>query len=335
MKTQVLHVDRTRPEPDIIAAAAAVLRRGGLVAFPTETVYGLGANALAATAVAGIFAAKGRPGHNPIIVHVADAAGARRLTTDWPDAAERLTQHFWPGPLTLVLPRQPQVPDVVTAGGPTVAVRAPAHPVARALIAAADLPVAAPSANLSARVSATRGEHVLAGLEGRIDLLLDGGPTPGGIESTVLDLSRPRPRLLRPGLVSAAEIEEVIGPIERSGTAAEGPLPSPGMLARHYAPRAALECLPPEEAIRHARALAEQGLRVGLVALGAVADGDNPYLLPVGMPGNATAYARRLYDTLHKLDAAAVDRIVVALPPDTEEWQAIHDRLRRASTRDP
>lgn len=335
MKTQVLRVDRTRPEPDIIAAAAAVLRRGGLVAFPTETVYGLGANALDATAVAGIFAAKGRPGHNPIIVHVADAAGARRLTTVWPEAAERLTQHFWPGPLTLVLPRQALVPDAVTAGGPTVAVRAPAHPVARALIAAADQPVAAPSANLSARVSATRAEHVLAGLEGRIDLLLDGGPTPGGIESTVLDLSRPRPRLLRPGLVTAAEIEEMIGPIERLGTVAEeGPMPSPGMLARHYAPRAVLECLQAEEAIGHAQALAAKGLRVGLVALGAVADGDNPFLMPVAMPGNATAYARRLYDTLHTLDAAAVDHIVVALPPDTEEWQAIHDRLRRASTRE-
>src|SRR5437660_12869477 len=176
-------------EPAAIAEAAAVLRRGGLVAFPTETVYGLGGNALDPAAVARIFAAKGRPATNPVIVHVADAAGVPLVAAAWPDPAARLAARFWPGPLTLVLPRRPEVPDVVTAAGPTVAVRVPAHPVARALLRAAGVPVAAPSANRSSELSPTTAEHVLRGLGGRIDLILDAGPCPGGIESTVLDLT--------------------------------------------------------------------------------------------------------------------------------------------------
>src|SRR5579864_4916197 len=196
MPCTVLTVDPQAPDAAAIAEAAALLRAGGLVAFPTETVYGLAANALSADAVSRIFAAKGRPAGNPVIVHVADAAGARALVDDWPAAAERLAERFWPGPLTLVLPRSRQVPDLVTAGGSTVGVRVPAHPVALALLHACGLPLAAPSANRSTRLSPTRAAHVLGDLGDRIDLLLDGGATPGGLESTVLDLTAAPPRLL-------------------------------------------------------------------------------------------------------------------------------------------
>ncbi|HTU92605.1 MAG TPA: L-threonylcarbamoyladenylate synthase, partial [Gemmataceae bacterium] len=249
MKTDVVAVDPAVPKAEALAEAARVLRGGGLVAFPTETVYGLGANALDASAVARIFAAKGRPANNPLIVHVANAGEARNVVADWPASAALLAEYFWPGPLTLVLPKRDTVPDVVTAGGPTVAVRVPAHPVAQALSRAADLPIAAPSANRSTELSPTRAEHVLRGLDGRIEMLLDGGPTSGGIESTVLDLTATPPRLLRPGLIGVAEIEAVIGSLARvcSLTVAvqnsPQPLPSPGMMPRHYAPRTPLECV--------------------------------------------------------------------------------------------
>ncbi len=194
MRTEVLAVDAHVPQSDRIARAAAVLRGGGLVAFPTETVYGLGALALDAAAVGRIFAAKGRPANNPVIVHIADLKQIEQVAAEWPDAAERLARRFWPGPLTLVVPRNADVPDATTAGGPTVAVRVPAHPVALALLRAVGAPVAAPSANRSAELSPTLAEHVLRGLDGRIDLVLDGGPTAGGIESTVLDMTTSPPR---------------------------------------------------------------------------------------------------------------------------------------------
>lgn len=332
--TQVFRIDSLTPQADVIARAADVLRRGGLVAFPTETVYGLGANALDAAAVLRIFVAKGRPADNPLIVHVAGAVDARPLVADWPEAADRLAARFWPGPLTLVLPRSAQIPDVVTAGGPTVAVRSPAHPVARALIAATGLPVAAPSANPSARVSATRAEHVLAGLGGRIDLILDGGPTPGGIESTVLDLTGTPPRVLRPGLVTPADIEHVIGLVLRppaQTSAVSGPQRSPGMLGRHYAPRVPLDCVSEEQAGGCVAAWHAQGRRVGWLTF-APPDAGTADVLMLQMPADPAAYGARLYDALHALDAAGVDRIVVSLPPDTEEWLAIRDRLRRAAS---
>ena len=334
MKTLVLPIDPAAPQAGVIDQAATVLRGGGLVAFPTETVYGLGANALDPAAVGCIFAAKGRPATNPVIVHVADAAGAPAVAACWPDAAARLAERFWPGPLTLVLPRRPEVPDVVTAAGPTVAVRVPAHPVARALIRAAAVPVAAPSANRSTRLSPTRAEHVLAGLDGRIDLVLDGGPTPGGLESTVLDLATTPPRLLRPGLVSPSEIEEVVGAILRPGEVRVGesePLRSPGMLPRHYAPRAVLEC-PTGGAQERAEELCRQGLRVGWLTWREEGD-DRPGLTRVVMPRTPQRYAAQLYAVLHALDAAGVDRIVAEMPPEAEEWQAVRDRLRRAAVR--
>ena len=325
-------MDPVKPDPAVVAEAASVLRGGGLVAFPTETVYGLGANALDASAVARIFAAKGRPAHNPLIVHVAEAIEARWVAVDWPDAAARLAERFWPGPLTLVLPKQPTVPDVVTAGGPTVAVRMPAHPVARALIQAAGVPLAAPSANRSTELSPTRAEHVLRGLAGRIDMLLDAGPTAGGIESTVLDLTSSPPRLLRPGLIGLAELASVIGPVSHvapSRAPAES-LPSPGMLPRHYAPRTPLECIETGGAER-ITALLREGKRLGWVPFGDA--GPTPAGVRLGvLPTDPAAYAAGLYAVLHELDAAGLDCILVTLPPDSEDWLAVRDRLRRAAS---
>jgi L-threonylcarbamoyladenylate synthase len=329
MTTEVLRVNAQSPEPEAIFRAAQVLLQGGLVAFPTETVYGLGASAVDPAACSRIFEAKGRPPSNPVIVHVAGAEEARRVVAEWPDSADHLAARFWPGPLTLVLPKHPSVPDVVTAGGPTVAVRVPGHPVALALLRAARIAVAAPSANLSGMLSPTRAEHVLHDLAGRIDMVLDAGPTPGGVESTVLDLSRTPPRLLRPGLVTPAEVEAVIGPIERGATAAPGsPLLSPGMLPSHYAPRTPLECTTdPGRAI----GLAGHGLRVGLIGFSRENILMRSEVETIVMPPDPAGYAALLYDALHRLDAAGVDRIVVELPPDTEEWLAVRDRLLRAA----
>lgn len=238
--------DPAADEP-VIRRAAEVLRRGGLVAFPTETVYGLGADAFNAAAVRRIFAAKGRPADNPLIVHIASPDGITpELVSEWPPAAAALARAFWPGPLTLVVRAGHRVPAVVTAGLPTVAVRCPAHDVARALIEASGRPVAAPSANRSGRPSATRAEDVWEDLAGRIDVLLDAGPAPVGVESTVVDVSGPRPRLLRPGGVPLEDLEAVLGePVEGATDLAPGePPPSPGMKYRHYAPRAPLELVP-------------------------------------------------------------------------------------------
>jgi L-threonylcarbamoyladenylate synthase len=331
MRTIVHTIDPVKPDPALLAAAAAVLRGGGLVAFPTETVYGLGANALDASAVTRIFTAKGRPSHNPLIVHIAEAVEARRVAADWPESAALLADHFWPGPLTLVLSKQAVVPDVVTAGGPTVAVRMPAHPVARALIRAAGMPLAAPSANRSTELSPTRAEHVLRGLDGRIDLLLDAGPTSGGIESTVLDLTSSPPRLRRPGLIGLAELAAVIGRVSHAATDREAKesLPSPGMLPRHYAPRTSLECIETGDGERIA-ALLRAGKRVGWVPFGEA--GPTPMGVRMGvLPTDPVAYAAGLYAVLHELDAAGLDRIIVSLPPDTEDWLAVRDRLRRAA----
>ncbi|HVX61841.1 MAG TPA: L-threonylcarbamoyladenylate synthase, partial [Pirellulales bacterium] len=319
MNTEVLKLDPARPAPDVIARAAAVLRAGGLVAFPTETVYGLGANALDATATSQIFVAKGRPSHNPLIVHLADANEIDQLAAGWPEAAARLAARFWPGPLTLVLPKRPAVPDVVTAGGPTVAVRIPAHPVAQALLKAARVPIAAPSANASNHISATRAEHVLKGLGGRIPLILDGGPTAGGLESTVLDVTCNPPRLLRPGLVSPSEIEAVIGKIAvgpassceqdpldaESEDAAKAVVRSPGMLARHYAPSVPLECIPAEDLAR-LEALRREHRRIGWLCFGPAPAGACGLSI-IEMPTQPDGYAAHLYAALHSLESAGVE----------------------------
>lgn len=330
MKTRVLQVDPQRPAESAIAEASEVITAGGLVAFPTETVYGLGANALSEAAVAKIFEAKGRPPRNPIIVHVADEQGAQDLVAAWPESAQRLAQQFWPGPLTLVLPKQSAVPDNVTAGGTTVGVRVPSHPVALQLLKTCTLPIAAPSANRSSRVSPTRAEHVLASLEGRIELILDAGPTPGGIESTVVDLSAEPPRILRPGLINRREIEAVLEQpnVAPTATQAQGEvLKSPGQLSRHYAPSAKVELVAAPGRGRVAELAAEQS--VGWLSFGPV-EPVGGALLQV-MPTDAAAYSADLYAALYAMDAADVDVIVVDLPPERQEWEAVHDRLRRAA----
>lgn len=334
MRCDVLSVDPRQPQPEVIARAAEVLRGGGLVAFPTETVYGLGANALDTAAVRRIFAAKGRPATNPLIVHVLDAQAARALAAEWPAAAATLAARFWPGPLTLVLAKRPIVPEATTGGGLSVALRSPSHPVARALIAAAGVPLAAPSANRSQAISATTAAHVRRSLGQRVDLILDGGPTPGGLESTVLDIRRDPPRLLRPGLLAAAELEAVLGaPLAAPADPVEAsqPLPSPGLLSRHYAPSVPLECVEGSGQQR-VRELAAAGTRVGWLTCGQP-PGPQPSggVVVAALPGDVAGYAARLYAALHELEEAQVERIVVALPPATAPWAAIHDRLRRAS----
>lgn len=333
MSTKVLPISAAAPESDVIAHAAGVLHSGGLVAFPTETVYGLGAVALNPTAVARIFTAKGRPAGNPLIVHVATATDAERLVADWPEAAARLAERFWPGPLTLVLPKSRAVPDIVTAGGPTVAVRVPAHPVALALLRSIGLPIAAPSANRSTCLSPTRAEHVLRDLDGHIQLVLDAGPTSGGLESTVLDLTTMPPRLLRPGLVAPGEIEAVIGTITRAAqetTEEQEKLPSPGMMARHYTPRAPLETVS-DDGWGRVKSLCRSGQMVGWLTFAPPAKHNLNGLIWIVMPHDPSAYAARLYAVLHGLDDRGVERIVVSLPPAKEEWLAVRDRLHRAA----
>jgi L-threonylcarbamoyladenylate synthase len=309
-----------------IRRAAELIRRGMLVAFPTETVYGLGANALDSAAVGRIFQAKGRPSTSPLIVHVDSVEMARGLVANWPDEAEILARRFWPGPLTLVLPKLAVVPDVVTAGLPTVGIRMPAHAIALALIREAGVPVAAPSANRFTGLSPVTAAQVRDALGDRVDCILDGGTTVVGIESTVLTLAASPPRLLRPGGVSRAEIEALIGPVELAGRVENGENvshQSPGMHRRHYSPVTPLV----------------------LVAKGArLPEGRGVYLWrefpskaekTIQMPGDPAGYAAVLYDTLHREDAAGWDWIAVEEPPGAPEWAAVADRLWRAAASRP
>lgn len=323
--------------------AAAILRAGGLVAFPTETVYGLGANALDATAVAGIFRAKRRPASDPLIVHLADASGLELVAR--PDGrALRLADAFWPGPLTLVLPRQAVVPPVVTAGRESVAVRVPSHAVAHALLLAASVPVAAPSANLFGRPSPTRAEHVLDDLRGRIDAVVDAGPTTIGLESTIVDLAGAEPRLLRPGGLPAEAIEAALGrallPPPAPGDVAHAQ-PSPGLLPSHYAPRTPLVLITGSDArqrlVEEVRAAAAQR-RVGVVLLAE----DRPMLrdpqlttIEIGSEADPVALAQHLFDALRTLDQAGLDVLYARElgDPTVGLGRALADRLRRAANR--
>jgi L-threonylcarbamoyladenylate synthase len=328
--------------------AADRLREGGLVAIPTETVYGLAADALDDEAVRGIFRAKGRPAGNPLIVHVADVAMARSLAAEWPEAAERIAARLWPGPVTVVVPRNDRVPDAVTAGGPTVAIRCPAHRLTRRLIEKAGRPLAAPSANRSEAVSPTTAHHVLESLGGRIDLILDGGPCPRGIESTVVDCTVSPPRILRPGPVDRPAVEAAVGravdpgpppavmppgpgPADDDGSAA---VRSPGMQRRHYAPVTPLEVA--ADPAGRVASLARQGKRVAWITISddrerllAVAAAGDVVVVP--MPETAELFARQLYATLHAIDRRGCDAIVVDTLPHTEAWHAVRDRLTRAS----
>jgi L-threonylcarbamoyladenylate synthase len=307
---------------DQMRRAAELIRAGRLVAFPTETVYGLGANALDAQAVARIFAAKGRPATSPLIVHVASIEMARELASEWPATAEALARRYWPGPLTLVLRKQPQVPDIVTAGLGTVGLRMPSHPIALELIRQSGLPIAAPSANPFSRISPTTAAHVREGLGDAVDLILDGGPTEVGIESTVLSLAG-TPTLLRPGMISQQAIEEWIGPVKVTAVAGEGSHPAPGMHRRHYSPRTPLVLV-------RCGHVPEQGRGVYLGFAGQPA-GLAPRMIL--MPLDAAKYAATLYKMLHQLDQDGLDWIAVELPPDEPEWAGIADRLRRAAAK--
>lgn len=290
--------------------AAELIRAGGIVAFPTETVYGLGANALDAAAVARIFAVKGRPRQSPLIVHVDSADMARGLVIDWPEAAETLSRRYWPGPLTLVLRKAPLIPDIVTADLATVGLRVPSHPLALALIRAAGVPIAAPSANLFTEISPTSADHVRKSLGGAVDLVLDGGLSSIGIESTVLSLAGPEPVLLRHGVIPLPEIESLIGTV-RVGEPGSGAHASPGMHPQHYRPRTPL---------------------LLLADLSATPPGHGAWLrLGREMPAEPAAYAAALYAALHRLDEQSLDWIAVERPPDTPEWAGVLDRLTRAS----
>jgi L-threonylcarbamoyladenylate synthase len=306
--------------------AARLLRAGRLVAFPTETVYGLGANALDAEAVARIYAVKRRPATSPLIVHIASIEMAQSLVANWPEIADRLARRFWPGPLTLVLEKQlerpPVIPPIVTAGLPTVGLRMPAHPIALALIRAAGVPLAAPSANRFTEVSPTTADHVRLSLGSDIDYILDGGPCSIGIESTVLSLVDPRPILLRPGGISRTELEAIVGPVASASEIRAGAHPSPGMHPRHYSPRTPLLLVKDGK-------LPDQGQGIYLQHQHLPSRAS---VQTIQMPAAAPDYAAALYEILHQADAGNYNWIVVDLPPDTPEWEAVHDRLRRGAS---
>lgn len=306
-----------------------MLKSGGLVAFPTETVYGLGADATNPTAVAKIFAAKGRPGTNPLIVHIADSSVARRYATHWTDTATKLAARFWPGPLTLVLPKSPDIVDAVTAGRGTVGLRVPDHPLALGLLRAFDGPVAAPSANKSNRISPTAAQHVRDELGDSVDLILDGGPCKVGIESTVLDLSGDSPMILRLGGVSRQQIEAVIGPVGLlQQVASEESAKSPGQLPVHYSPRTAAWRFDraTERKIQTERASPSIGI-IRVSSTEAVHSGG----ATIALSCNPEIYARDLYCALRELDSMGLTAIYIEMPPDQPEWAAVRDRILRAT----
>ncbi len=338
MAARVLKVDAVHPEAGAIAEAARVLLAGGLVAFPTETVYGLGARALDAAAVARVFAAKGRPPGHPLIAHVEGEGAARELAARWDARASAFARAFWPGPLTLVVPRGARVPDAVTGGADSVAIRAPAHPVALALLRAVGGPLAAPSANRYQTLSPTTAAHVVKSLGDAVDLVLDGGACAAGIESTVLDVRAAPPRVLRPGALDLARLRAVdASVVYEAGVVAEGPAhASPGMDARHYAPRARVVVVDGRAATL-ARAAAEErsGATAGVVVRGAAPTSVEAAALGARVLARALAddperYGRELFATLHAMDDAGCKTIVVEAPPVAEGWWAVSDRLRRA-----
>ena len=312
-----------------IEQAAQRLQTGELVAFPTETVYGLGANATDAKAVARIYARKGRPAFNPLIVHVADIEGVKRIAV-WNERAQKLAEHFWPGPLTLVLPSRGAVCEAVSAGLPSVAVRVPAHPVALELLRQSGLALAAPSANRSQQLSPTRASHVASSLGAEV-WILDGGACEIGLESTVLDLSGQTPQVLRPGALGARELQPILGEVlapNQTSADDQTPRTSPGQMARHYAPRAAVRLFSHlTDAHFHAVMLGD-GKKLGVLAL-------EPTTLvahEIVMPHDPLGYGRELYAALHELDEAGVELILIEEVPDVVSWQAVRDRLKRATT---
>ena len=319
------------PSEQDIGKAAEILRAGGLVAFPTETVYGLGADASNPSAVKKIFAAKGRPADHPVIVHIADMSELKHWAAEVPRAAWLLAEKFWPGPLTMVLKRSPHVNDLISGGQNTIGLRVPGHPVAQQLLKAFGGGIAAPSANKFGRLSPTTAEHVREELGNAVDIVLDGGPCEVGIESTIVDLTREPPAILRPGRVNAQHIADAL--LVPLGEPAVDRPRVPGSLASHYAPRAPLKIVHPDEIESYVRrqvvpppvaVLARRGRpRDSKVALWQVA------------PETPEDYARLLYATLRRLDAAGCRLIVVEALPQLPEWTAVRDRLDRAATPEP
>ena len=350
MTTRVLTVDPRQPDPGAMRDAAAVIVRGGLVAFPTETVYGLGAHALDAGAVAGIFRAKARPSTDPLIVHLATRHQLSTVARDVPEIVSSLATRFWPGPLTLILHKRSEVPDAVTATLPTVGVRVPSHPIARALLDAAGVPIAAPSANRFSRPSPTRPEHVLADLGGAIDVLIDGGPTSIGVESTILDLTVTPPLVRRPGGVPIDALREFLPNLRLTSSPVDGTIaqPAPGQLLRHYAPNAPLTLyrgaadVLVERLAADARRAAASGSRVGILApaedllalaprLAAAAVTGRILTARLGSRQDTGAAARDLFQALRSLDADGVDVIYASVPEEGELADALIDRLTRAA----
>jgi L-threonylcarbamoyladenylate synthase len=339
VKTEILSTHTPELFQKAVKRAAELLRAGEVVALPTETVYGLAANALDENAVAKIFQVKGRPANNPIIVHVASVEMAKRCVKQVPELADKLSKSFWPGPLTLVLPRAEKIPEIVTAGGATVGIRWPSHPFIQAVIRECGFPLAAPSANLSNCISPTNAEHVRAQLDGKIPLIVDGGQSQVGIESTVLDLSVSPPQILRPGMIHAESIFAALKNCElqiancKLNSPADAKLRSPGLLEKHYSPKAKLLVLNWRddanllEQIRHSPFAIRHCF---IIAHTHIPSAENFADVSV-MPHDAEAFARAFYAELHRCDAAGAELIVVEAPPETPEWSGITDRLRRAA----
>ncbi len=332
MKTEVLPTHTRTLFNAAVARAVELLRVGEVVALPTETVYGLAANALDAKAVARIYEVKGRPAHNPVIVHVASVEMAKRCVAEWPTVADKLAKAFWPGPLTMVLPRAKNIPDIVTAGGETVGVRWPSHPFIQEVIRACDFPLAAPSANLSNQISPTNAEHVAKQL--KIPLIVDGGQAQVGIESTVIDLTANPPRLLRPGMIHEQALMSVTGHLAVGHHNASEILKSPGQLTKHYAPKGKLIVLKwrDETELNSQLSTFSSQLSTPHVIAHTHIPSQTGFASVSVIPHDAEAFARALYAELHRCDELGAELIIVEAPPETSEWRAIADRLKRASS---
>jgi L-threonylcarbamoyladenylate synthase len=335
LNTEILSTHTPELFQKAVLHAAELLRAGEVVALPTETVYGLAANAFDEQAVAKIFQIKGRPANNPIIVHVAGVEMAKSCVKNWPELAGKLSKAFWPGPLTLVLPRANQIPEIVTAGGPTVGIRWPSHPFIQAVIRKCGFPLAAPSANLSSRVSPTNAEHVRQQLGGKIPLIVDGGQSQVGIESTVLDLTVSPPGILRPGMIHAESLAAVCGEVagDKWQVTGKDSLRSPGLLAKHYSPKAKLLVLKWTDNTELAADLVTRHLSpvtCFIIAHTKIPSAGNFGEVSV-IPHDAEVFARALYAELHRCDEMGAAAIIVEAPPALPEWAGIADRLRRAA----
>jgi L-threonylcarbamoyladenylate synthase len=336
METQIVTIETPELFDSAVETASGLLRKGQLVAVPTETVYGLAGNVFHGKAIKRIFEVKGRPARNPLIVHIVSIEMARECALTWPATAEILARKFWPGPLTIVLEKRPSIPATVTAGGETVALRWPAHPFMQAVIKKCRVPLAAPSANLSSRISPTTADHVRRDLWGKIPLIVDAGPAAVGIESTVVDLTVRPFRILRPGMITDDQIKAALGVGKESEAAQEDSiLKSPGLLEKHYAPRARLLILKWSDDADLADQLSRSHVNANNTHV--IAHENIP--LPSGfakvclIPHDPEAYARALYAELHRADDEGADTIIVEAVPGSSEWAGIRDRLKRAAAK--